>query len=253
MAKSQNRVQAVDIACEILNALRANGNSGVTELAKELGYAKSAVHTQLATLVANEFVTKNGSSYRLSLQFLDIAESVKSQIGKYDAIVSEVNALAEKTGETAQFAVEEHDWAVYLYKCEGESGVATASSVGKQVHLHSTAIGKAILSRYSEERVKEIITRRGLPAQTENTISTEEELMGELEKTREQGFALDDEEQIPGLRCVSMPVVDENGNPIGALSLSGPSQRMTDERINSELKTKISESSNVIQLNNKYM
>jgi DNA-binding IclR family transcriptional regulator len=253
MAKAKNRVQAVDIACEILDALRRNGRSGVTELAEELGYAKSAVHTQLATLVANELAVKEGTSYRLSLQYLDFAESVKGQIGKYDAIVSEVDSLAEKTGETAQFAIEEHGWAVYLYKCEGESGVATASSVGKQVHLHSTAIGKAILSLYDKVRVEEIIDERGLPAQTASTITTKEELMEELQKTRERGFALDDEEQISGLRCISTPVVDDNDEPIGALSLSGPSQRITDERINSKLKTEISESSNVIQLNNKYM
>lgn len=252
MGKAKQRVQAVDIACEILEELQERERAGITELSDSLGYAKSAIHTQLATLKANELVVQDGTEYRLGLRFLDMSSSVRSQIEKYDVIVSEVESLARETDEVVQFATEEHDWLVYLYKAKGETGVETASTIGKREYLHTKSLGKAILAHYPEERIDEIIRNRGLPKMTENTTSTKAELLEELEKTRERGISVDDEESITGLRCVGAPVVTDDGDVLGALSVSGPSRRMTDERIENELKDTISKSANVIQLNYKF-
>lgn len=252
MSEPENRVQSVDLACALLRELQERERAGITELADLLGYAKSAIHTQLATLEANELVVKDGTSYRLSLRFLDMAESVKEQIGKYGVITSEVDSLADKTGEVVQFGTEEHGWLVYLYKTKGENAVETASSIGTREYLHSTSLGKSILSTYSEHRIEEIIEMRGLPSKTEQTISNKEKLFEELEQVREQGYAFDDEENIQGLRCVSVPVYSDAGDVLGAISISGPSQRMTPDRIEDELVTDTSKSANVIQINYKF-
>jgi DNA-binding IclR family transcriptional regulator len=252
MAKSKRKVQAVDIACDILSVLQDHDRSGITEIAEELGYAKSAIHTQLATLEDNELVVKDGTDYRLSLRFLDFAEGVKSRIDKYDVIVDEIDSLAEETGEIAQFATEEHGRLVYLHKSKGENGVETASSVGRREYLHSTSLGKSILSQFSDERVREIMDRRGMPQKTDNTVQDVEELLSELAEVRERGYALDDEENIEGLRCISAPILKDDGTVLGALSVSGPASRITDERIDAELSESISRAANVIQINYKF-
>lgn len=233
--RPKNRVQAVDIACELLQNLQERERAGITELADALGYAKSSVHTQLATLEANELVVKDGTKYRLSLQFLDMAESVKNQIRKYDVITTEIDALAEKTGELVQFGTEEHGWLVYLYKAKGETAVETKSGIGTREYLHSTSLGKAILSEYSETKVDEIIDKCGLPQKTDRTTTTRDQRMEDLAATRERGYAIDDEENLSGVRCLGAPVLDEEDNVLGALSISGPSRRITDDRIENEL------------------
>jgi len=249
MAEPKSRVQAVDIACELITELQEREQAGVTELADALGYSKSAIHTQLATLEANEFVVKYGTSYRLSLQFLDIADSVKSQIKKYDVIKTEVDALAQETGEVVQFGTEEHGWLVYLYKAKGKNGVDTLSSEGKREYLHSTSLGKSILSHFSDQKIDTIIEKHGLPSKTEKTLTTKDALLEELETLRERGYVIDDEENINGLRCIGTPVTSGNGDVIGAISISGPTRRMTDDRITNKLVDAISKSANVIQIN----
>jgi DNA-binding IclR family transcriptional regulator len=252
MAEPKNRVQSVDIACQLLRELQTRETAGITELADELDYAKSAVHTQLATLEANELVVKDGTSYRLSLRFLDMAESVKSQISKYDVIVSEVKSLAAETDEVVHFGTEEHDWLVYLCKEKGDKGVETSSSIGRREYLHLTGMGKAILSTYPRERVEEIVDRRGLPANTENTITSRSELFDELETIRERGYAVDNQENITGVRCIAVPIENEDGETLGALSVTGPSRRLTDDRLETELEEAVSKAANVIQVNYKF-
>lgn len=252
MPEPKSRVQAVDIASELIFELQAREHAGITELSDATGYAKSAVHTQLATLEANDLVVQSGTKYRLSLQFLDLAESVKDQIGKYDVIKSEVDALAKETGEVVQFGTEEHGWLVYLYKAKGEQGVETASSIGKQEHLHSTSLGKAMLAHFPEKRVNSIVEEHGLPKKTERTPTDKDHLMDELETIREQEYAIDDEENVEGLRCIGTAVLSDNQGVLGALSISGPTKRITDERIEDELKESVWKSANVIQVNYKF-
>ena len=250
--KDTRTIKSVDCACQILMLLQERDGAGVTELAKELGYAKSAIHSQLSTLLENELVVKDDNTYRLSLRYLDMAEHVKGQVGNYDVIKNEIDSLAAETGEVAQFATEEHGRLVYVYKAKGQTAVETASSVGRREYLHSTALGKAILSQLPRERVDEIIDERGLPEKTEETVTTPEALYERLATARERGYAIDDEENIRGLRCIAAPVLDSNESVFGALSISGPYSRMTDERIEEELNGTISRSANVIEINSKF-
>jgi DNA-binding IclR family transcriptional regulator len=244
-------VQAVENACAVLAALQKLGGAGVTELADELSLAKGAVHAQLATLVQQGFVAKDGTTYRLSLRYLDMAEHVKNQFEKFDVVCSEVDSLASETGEVAQFATEEHGRLVYLHKTKGDDAVETASTIGCREYLHCTALGKAILSELPRERVDEIVDCHGLPAKTERTLTTRAELHETLDETRERGYAIDDEENIEGLRCIAAPVVADD-EVLGAFSVSGPSSRMTDDRLQSELVETISRSANVIHINYKF-
>lgn len=244
-------INATDNACRILAALRRLDGAGVTELAEEVEYSPSAVHAQLNTLRKSGFVVKDGTTYQLSLKFLDIAQHVVSRFGDIDVIRSEVNTLADETGEVAQFATHEQGKIVYIHKSRGDNAVKTGSFMGKREHLHSTAMGKAILSTRPEEEADEIVDAFGLPEQTPRTATTYEELRTRLETVREQGYAVDDEENVRGLRCVAIPVMASDES-LGAVGVTGPTSRMTDERIETEFVDAVANSANIIEVNYKF-
>jgi DNA-binding IclR family transcriptional regulator len=247
----KRRVQSVETACRIINELDKRDRAGVTELAEALNLAKATVHTQLQTLHDQEYVVQSGSEYRLGLRFLKLGESVKEHLGIYDIIRDELDDLAKETGEVAQFAVEEHGKAVYVYKKGGKKAVQTASYIGMREYMTCISLGKAMLAHMSEERVEEIIDRYGLPAYTEHTITDRDELLRELADIREKGYAVDQEEKIEGLECVASPVRIPNG-VLGAVSVSGPSSRMGSDSSMEKVPDLTIRAANVIEINAKY-
>ncbi|WP_273837362.1 IclR family transcriptional regulator [Halococcus sp. PRR34] len=244
-------IKAVHLACEILDELQNTHTAGVTEIANRVGHSKSTVHRQLATLESNEYVVRENGTYRLSLRFLEISEYLTEHIENYDEIVRSVDDLAKETGEVAQFAVEEHGQVVYLYKSEGDRGVKTASNIGSRKEMHSTSLGKSILAHKPDEEVNEIIERHGLMSKTKNTTTDRDLLRENLEVIRERGYALDDEENVLGLRCIAAPIMHED-RVFGAISVSGPSRRMNRERFQDDLPETVTRAANVIQLNSRF-
>jgi DNA-binding IclR family transcriptional regulator len=243
-------IRSVDITCSVIEALN-DEPAGVTTLSRRLEHSKSTIHEHLKTLNENHFVVRDGDQYRLSIRMLDIAESVRSQFENYDVIRDEVEKLAEEIRQNAQFAIEEHGRVRYLYKASGEQGVRTVSSVGTGQPMHSTALGKSILSHFPEDQVRRIIDNQGLDKITDHTITNQGKLMKELDTVRDRGHALDDEENLAGLRCVAAPVVD-SGTVVGSVSVSGPSSRIRGELFREELPEMVESASNVIELNSKY-
>ena len=244
-------VEAVHKAVSILELLQERNGLGVTELASELDFSKATVHHHLTTLMQRELVVKEETTYKLSLRHLDFGETVKSRLGYYDIVRQEIDDVAEQTGELAQFATEEHGRAVYLYKAQGDKAVQTASTIGKREYLHCISLGKAILANLPQERVDEVVDRHGMERYTRQTITTREELYESLERIRERGYAIDDEERIEGLRCVAAPVLTDS-KLLGAVSISGPSGRMRGERFEEELPQVVKRSANVIEINAKF-
>lgn len=244
-------VQAVETALGIIEILEKQGEAGVTELAKRLDKSKGTIHSHLVTLRENDYVAKTGDTYRLSLKYLELGKAVEDQMTAYDVICEELDKLAEKSDELAQFAMEEHGKAVYIYKSAGENAVQTASSPGKREYMHCISLGKVMLAYMPEERVNEIIDRHGLTRYTGQTITSREVLHTELEEIRERGYAFDMEERIEGIRCVAAPV-HANGEILGALSISGPATRMQGEWFRDELPDMVTRSANVIEINTKF-
>lgn len=243
------RVQAVQTSCRILDELRSVDGAGISELADRLDLAKATVHSHLATLLDNELVVKRGDQYEISLRFVDFGEYAKNDIDIYDITCTEVERLAEETGEVAQFMVEEHGKGVYLHKASGENAIQTASYTGNRKDLHCTALGKAILSQLSDDRIDDILETHGLPQRTTRTITDRDELFEELEQIREQNVAFDDEEVLQGLRCVAAPIEHPTGKLQGAISVSGPTSRFKGERFTEEIPEIIRGAVNVIEIN----
>lgn len=248
---SGRTIRSVKIAFSIIDVIQQHQNVGVTELANELGHSKSTVHSHLQTLVEREIVVPEEGGYRLSLRILDMASRVRDQVGNYEVIEKEVEELATNTNEIAQFGIEEYGRVSYLCKARGPKAVETASRVGTQQPMYATSLGKTILAHLPAERQERIIADCSFERKTEKTITSPEELYDELETIVERGYGIDNEENIHGLRCVSAPV--RSGNTVlGAISISGPTSRFTDDRLHGELADHVLRAANVIELNTRY-
>jgi len=244
-------IRSVEIAFNIVDVLQEKGGAGVTELAEELDHSKSTIHSHLQTLEERKILVREGDGYRLSLRILDMANHVRDQVGNYEVIRNEVDTLADETGEIAQFGLPEHGKVSYLYKNRGERAVETASRVGTQQPMYSTALGKTILAYLPDDRTDEIVADTDFETLTPKTIASAEELYEDLERIRERGYGIDDEENYEGLRCVAAPV--KNGETVlGAVSITGPSSRFTMDSIHEQYSDEVQRAANVIELNTKF-
>lgn len=251
-ATAKNPVKATKTAFETIQALQELDGARVTELAAYLDKSKGSVHNHLSTLCELGYVTKDDSTYRIGLRFLDHGVYARQRQPLYDIAEPEVESLAAETGELVNLLVEEHGMGIYLCRATGENAVNVDAQTGSQVYLHNTGLGKAILAYLPDSRVEAILDRHGMPQTTERTICDRGELSDRLETVRERGIAFDDEERLPGLQCVAVPIRNEDGYTEGALSVSVPTRRMSDNPLESEIPTLLKDAANVIQLNVTY-
>jgi IclR family acetate operon transcriptional repressor len=245
-------VKSVETAFRILDALKELDGAGVSELAAHLDIPKSTVHNYLSTLVQEEYVVKDGSSYYIGIRSLEYGAYARVQNDIYRIAKPEVDELAATTDELTNLMIEEHGRGSYLHRARGDKAVQVEAHVGTRVPLHGTALGKAIMAYLPRERVDEIVELHGLTASTSNTITDRETLDDELAQIREKGVAFDDEERIAGLRCVAAPILSTNDRVLGAISVAGPSNRIRDDRFTEELPQRVLETVNVIELNVTY-
>jgi len=250
--KSGRQLQTVETTINIVRALQELDGAGVTELSDHLDLSKASVHHHLSTLESNHIVVQKHGQYQLGLRFAAFGEYVKNQNPIYRAGWSEVDDLAKTTGEYVHLMTEQFGRAVHLYKAQGEMAVGTSyhrRNLQHRDYLHYSAAGKAILSCLPESQVKRIVETYGLPERTDRTITTEAALAEELKTVSADGYAVNDEEEIPGLRAVAAPVDPDEANPVGAVSISGPVSRMDDSRFEEEYPELVIQVANVIQLN----
>lgn len=250
--KAKQPIKSTETTFAIVNALKDLDGARVTELADYLGLPKSNVHNYLSTLHQEEYVVKDGPMYSVGIRFLELGAYARDRMDIYEIAKPEVEKLATETGELANLLIEEHGRGSYLHRARGDQAVQVEAYTGTRVYLHSTALGKAILAYMPTERVDDIVETHGLPPSTERTITTREELESALEGIRERGYSVDDEERLKGLRCVAAPILSNDDRVLGAVSVSGPTNRMKSERFETEIPEKLLETVNVIELNVTY-
>lgn len=246
---AKNSINSIKTMFRVVRAIQRMDGATLTELSSELGLPTSTTHNYLKTLEEEEYVVADDGTYHVGLRFLEHGAYARNRMKLYDIAVPEVDKLAEQTGELANLLVEEHGRGVYLHRAYGEEAVQVEAHVGTRVYLHSTSLGKAVLAHLSEERRREIFDKQGLPQRTPSTVTDPDELSQELDEIKERGFAFDNEERIQGLRCVAAPVLSNSGRVLGAVSVSGPTNRFRKERFREELPAKLLEVVNVIELN----
>lgn len=245
-------VQAAATTFTIIETLHHLNGAGVSELAAELEMPKSTVHDHLQTLTEAEYLVNRNGTYHVGARFLELGGFARSQMKLYQVASPEIKKLAEETGEHANLMIEEHGKGIFLNKAKGPDAVNLDTHIGKRVHLHTTAMGKAILSNLPESDVDEIIDRHGLPGVTEKTITDSDALKEQLSEIRDRGYAIDDEERVLGMRCVAAPICDESGHPLGAISVSGPTNRFDADAFRDEIPQSVLSTANVIEVNMTY-
>lgn len=240
-------VKTVEKSFEILEALQRLGGARVSEVASEVDMAKSTVHRYLVTFHEREYVVKEGDEYHVGLRFLDMGEHARRRDRAYELAEPKVAELAAETDERAVFLVEEHGQAVYVHRSTGKHAVRTYPGPGKRIPLHSTASGKAMMAHLPEDYVDAIIERRGLQSRTDETIVDREKLLEELETIRDRGYALNQQENVRGVRAIGVPVLPY-GRVVGALAVSGASHRIREESVEQRLLNMLLSAANEIEL-----
>jgi IclR family transcriptional regulator, KDG regulon repressor len=227
-------VQSLDRALDILEKLvEVDGGCGVTELGNSLGLHKSTIYRLLATLHYRGYVEQDPVSrdYRVGLKLLEIGSMVLNKLDLRTQAKPFLIELMKETKETIHLGVMNRGEIVYIDKVEGTETIRMYSHIGVRVPVHCTSLGKIILAFSTPQMVELIIREQGLNRYTENTITSHDDFIEHLKTVKKQGFAVDDEEQEEGIRCIGGPIFDYNGDVIAAFSISGPAIRMTEERV----------------------
>jgi len=246
------KLQTVETAFTILESLQNMEGARVKELANQLDMAESTVHGYLSTLYQNGYLIKDGDEYNAGLKFLTIGGYAQHRATEYELAGNKTADLAEKTDERAQFVVEEHGRGIHVHTKTGSNAVQVDARIGKQNYLHASAAGKAILAHYSQSTVETIIDRWGLPELTENTIGDRGTLLEELQDIKKQGYSFNKEESTQGLHAVGVPIKKDTDQVIGALSVSGPSNRLQGDVLMEEIPELLLGVANELELKIKY-
>jgi IclR family transcriptional regulator, acetate operon repressor len=216
-------VQSVDRALDVLEALaEQGGQAGLSEIAARTGLPYGTIHRLLQTLLARGYVRQESDRrYALGGALLRLGGAA----GRMVTASAEpyLARLVELSGETANLAVLEGDFVVYVAQVPSPRRLRMFAEVGRRVLPHSTAVGKVLLAERADAGA--VFRRTGMPRRTDRTITTVEAILAELDEVRTRGYALDLGEEESGVHCMAVPVVD-GGRTFAALSVSGPADRL---------------------------
>ncbi len=242
-------IRSIERAFSIINILANESKGlGITELHYELDLPKTTIHRILSTLLQHNVVIKDSETdrYMLGMYIVNIASSVLENIDIRKLARPYLEKLGELTGEVIHLCIAENDEVVYIDKVESSHKIRIASTIGFRALMHCTGVGKALLSGMDEDTVRKIVKNKGMKAFTENTITDLDDLLNRLQEIREQRYAIDELEHEESIRCIAAPIFDYQGKVVAAISIAGPSDRVTKERIELELKELILDSTQQI-------
>lgn len=227
-------IKSVDKALNIISIISQNKEGcGVTELADLLELNKSSVHKLLSTLVSHGYIEQDDRSkkYRLGYIYLELSSILLESIDLRSQARVYLEELAELTNEVVHLVVYNQGEAVYIEKIEGNKTLRTHSRVGRRAPMHCTSVGKVILAFLPKEEILLFLEKNELTKHTENTITDKTKFIDELEKIRNQGYGTEIEENETGITCIAAPIFDNKGDITAAVSISGPTIRLTNEQL----------------------
>jgi len=231
-------IRSVTNALNLLEEFKGDRDElGVTELSNRLKLHKNNIFRLLATLEARGYIEQNKATenYRLGLKSLELGQTFIKQLGLVRQAKPFLQEIVKQCNETAYIGTIRQSSVVCLDVEEANQTVRVANQVGWRLPIHCTAIGKAQIAYVSEEELEKLGVLDNMGKFTENTIVDRAEFIRHLKEVANRGYAIDNEEYNPGVRCVAVPIRDYTGRIVGGICVCGPSFRMTDEL----LKTKI--------------
>ncbi len=242
-------VQSVTHAIDVLEAFKGDKDElGVTELSSGLGLPKNNVFRLLATLELRGYIEQNKSTgnYRLGIKTFELGQIFRRRMGLIKQSHTVLEQLEAKCNESTYLGIIQDGMVVYVDMVETTHSVRIVPKLGKRAPAYCTAIGKTQMAYESQDEVERILGKVGLVAFTKNTIIDKKPLLEHLRQVAVQGYALDNEELEEEVKCVAVPIRDYTGQVVAGISVSGPVQRMPDERIQSELVPMIKEAAGEI-------
>jgi IclR family KDG regulon transcriptional repressor len=245
--KPANLVQTIERTALILEIL-GNYPSGLSlgELSEKVELPKGTAHRLLTSLAYFDFIRQDRTSkhYHLGFKLVELGNHLLNHIDLRKEAHPYLIGLSNEIQETVHLVVLDLDKALYIDKVDLHSrrnGLQMVSSLGSRIPLHCTAVGKVLLAHMPETDADIIIQNLSLHQRTANTITNLSGLKQHLKMIREAGYAIDDEENEAGVRCVAAPIRNEIGEVVAAMSVSGPTTRVTIEKIDNSLKPRVIE------------
>ena len=227
------KVPAVLRGLQILELLAGERKRwSTTEISRKLRIPKSTTSYLLHTLLARGYLMRDADGvYRLGMKLLVLGGQALRGIEIRDVALPILRRLTTETQTTAHLAVLEGAEAVYIERVPSPGFIQIDTWVGRRMPLHSTSVGKALAAFLPEKEAEALFQAAGLTRFTGHTIVSLPRLKQELRKIRETGVAIDNEENTPGVRCVATPIFGRDSMPLAAMSLTGPVQQVTEERL----------------------
>ncbi|BCB77983.1 IclR family transcriptional regulator [Phytohabitans flavus] len=220
-------------ALDILDRMATDAPCTVAHLCQHTGVTKPAAYRILKTLDQRGYVVRDEvrREYSLGPALYGLSRAARNSTDLVRLIRPAMQALHEEFGETVNLGVVSHGQVLYLDAIESAQRLRTTVQIALRDNIHTTALGKSILAALPEREVREQLVEADWSPVTPNTLGSAEELLADLPRFRAQGYAVDDEENELGSRCVAASILDSAGRPVAAISVSAPTSRMTDETL----------------------
>lgn len=235
MADKDPKVKSLAKALEVLSCFTVEKPAwGVTELAERFGVTKSNIHNIISTFVDTGYVKRlPDGRYTLGLKMLEFAFIINQNLGYPHAVYDILMDVSQQTGEIVYFGIPYGTKVLYLYVAHPSDRMSVRpyrEILGETAYFYCTGIGKAMLAAMPEAEWPQRIGETR-PKYQPNTITDPEAIYAELRQTRSRGYAIDNSERDPNVRCVGVPVYNKSGQLIAGISASGPSVTMTDKKL----------------------
>ncbi len=232
--RSPRLVPAIERAVLVLRALAADGGSRrLSDLSRSLGLSKSTLSELLTTLEHYGFVERDDDSraYRLGYALLELGNAVLRRLDLRQVARPYLVRLRDSTGETAVLHAPNGQGALIIERAESDHQLKAVAPLGHRLPPFAGTVAKVFLAGRTDQELANLLAGRPLPAFTSNAITDPERYLKELARVRRRGYAVDDEEYLPGVRAVSAPILDGRGRTVATVTIVGSSARLTHDRM----------------------
>lgn len=234
MVKIMPIIQSVERALQILDLFNDQATElKITEISQQMGLSKSTLHSLLKTLQLHGYIDQNpdNGKYCLGMKLVERGHFVVGTMDIRQKAKSWLTTLSQETGQTTHLGILDGNEGVYIEKIEGKQAAIAYSRIGRRLPVHATAIGKVLMAWLGDEELNALLDGYAFTRFTPATLTDRAALLAALAQTRHNRYALDNEENEPGVRCIAVPVWNHESRVIAALSLSTLTSRVNDEQL----------------------
>lgn len=232
---SNGPVNSVGKALRVLECFsQGHGSLTLAQISKQTGIPKSTALNLLRTMEnAGYLIRTAGQSYQLGFRLLELGYAVRETLPIVQLAIPLMEKLQIQTGKTIYLTSHINGQVLYLEGLFPTIRPGNYSATGKTLPMHCTGCGKAMLAFLPEAELETLLAKQPLSRHTPNTITDPQALRAELAQIRSRGYAIDTEEETPGVKCIAVPIREADGYPVGAISISGTTMSMRDQLLNS--------------------